>query len=91
MKKIISFLILTVLITSCHQKNAGKTSYSFAEIDEEMIPITRQLPNVPPPPVNKIENHEVVKKKIIKDGRLGLRVNEIEGTKLRIDTLILNY
>jgi hypothetical protein len=58
-------------------------------MEEEMIPIAEQSP--PPPPIDKIEKQEVIKKKIIKDGRLGLRVSELEKTKLRIDTLIKNH
>lgn len=88
MRKILSIFIMSILITSCHQKQIDKASYAVADIDEEMIPITRQSPNAPPPPIDKIETQEVIKKKLIKDGRLGLRVSELEKTKLRIDTLI---
>ncbi len=56
-----------------------------------MAPVTRQSPNAPPPPIDKIENQEVIKKKIIKDGRLGLRVSDLEDSKLRIDSLIKYY
>lgn len=91
MRKILSIFILTILITSCHQKQTDKASYALADIEEEMIPITRQALNAPPLPIEKIEKQEVIKKKIIKDGRLGLRVEELENTKLRIDTLIENH
>jgi hypothetical protein len=37
-----------------------------------------------------IETTEVNKKKIIKDGRLGIKVTELEKTKSRIDTLVKN-
>lgn len=91
MRKILSIFIMTILIASCHQKQTDKASYAVADMEEEMIPITRQSPNTPPPPIDKIEKKEVIKKKIIKDGRLGLRVSELEQTKLRIDTLIKNH
>lgn len=93
MRKILSLFILTILITSCHQKQSDKDSYAFADMvmEEKMIPITRQSQNAPPPLIDKIEKQEVIKKKIIKDGRLGLRVSELENTKLRIDTLIKNH
>lgn len=42
----------------------------------------------PPPPVKK---QEVIKKKIIKDGRLGLKVDDIEKAKAQIDTLVKAY
>jgi hypothetical protein len=38
-----------------------------------------------------MENPEVIKKKIIKDGRLGLQVSELEKAKWRIDTLVKNH
>lgn len=91
MRNILSLLILTILVTSCHQKQTDKASYSVADMEEEMIPITRQSPNEPPPPIDKMEKQEVIKKKIIKDGRLGLRVSKLEDTKFRIDTLIKNH
>lgn len=91
MRKILSIFIMTILIASCQQKQTDKASYAVADMEEEMIPITRQSPNAPPPPIDKIEKKEVIRKKIIKDGRLGLRVSELEQTKLRIDTLIKNH
>ncbi|MBN2612420.1 MAG: DUF4349 domain-containing protein [Bacteroidales bacterium] len=91
MRKILSLFIFTILITSCHQKQTDKASYAVADISEEIVPITRQSPNEPPPQVDQIEKQEVIKKKIIKDGRLGLRVSELENTKLRVDTLVKKY
>ena len=83
---------MSFLIASCHQKQTDNASYAVDDMDEEMMPVTRrQSPNAPPPPIDRIENQEVIKKKIIKDGRLGLRVSELEKTKLRIDTLIKNH
>jgi len=81
-------MILTILVTSCHQQQTDKASYAVADLVEEMIPVTQQSPNVPSPPIDLIEKQEVIKKKIIKDGRLGLRVTELENTKFRIDSLI---
>lgn len=91
MRKIVSLFTLIMLITSCNQQQTDKTSYAVADMEEEMAPVTRQSPNAPPPPVDKIENQEVIKKKIIKDGRLGLRVSDLEDSKLRIDSLIKYY
>ena len=91
MRKILSIFILSILIASCQQNQSDKASLSVADMEEEVIPITRQSPNAPPSPIDKIEKQEVIKKKIIKDGRLGLRVSELENTKFRIDTLIKNH
>lgn len=90
MKQAFLLLIFILLFSSCHKNQSDKMMYDMAG-NVESIPITRQIPkNIPPPPI-KIEKQEVVKKKIIKDGRLGIRVTELESTKQRIDTLIIKY
>jgi hypothetical protein len=88
MKKIILILLLSILITSCRQNQNDKSSYAIADMEEEMIPTPQQASNIPPPP---LEKQEVINKKIIKDGRLGLKVTELEKTKVRVDTLIQVY
>ena len=88
MRKILSILTLTILITSCNQKQTNQAAYALADVEEEMIPITRQSEVAPAAPIDYIDKQEVIKKKIIKDGRIGLRVSELENTKLRIETLI---
>jgi hypothetical protein len=91
MKKILFLFFSAILIVSCQQKQADKASGSLAGMEAEMIPMTRQSADAPFPPIEKIEKQEVIKKRIIKDGRLGLKVSELEKTKLRIDTLIKNH
>ena len=93
MKNILSIIILTFLFVSCNQKQSDKVSYAMAdmEMQEEVIPITRQEainPSTPLPPEN---NQDVIKKKIIKDGRIGIQVDDLESSKSRIDTMIKNY
>lgn len=88
MKQILLYIILIVLITSCHQKSSNQVMYDMAGYGEEEMMITRQLPDASPTPIEQIEKTEVNKQKIIKDGRLGIRVTELESTKSRIDTLV---
>lgn len=90
MKRILSILFFSILITSCHQKQPDIVADAVAEMNMEMIPATQQAPNAPPL-IDKIEKQEVIKKKIIKDGSLGLRVSELEKTKRWIDSLIRNH
>jgi hypothetical protein len=80
---------LAILI-SCNQKQAENDSYALGNVEEEMIPVTRQTADIPPPPIAKIEKQEEVRKKIIKDGRLAILVSELEKTKSRIDILVKN-
>jgi len=94
MKKIIALLDLTVIIISCQQKQANEVMLDMAGVEEEMNSAVRQAPDVPAPPappVEKPEIQEVNKKKIIKDGRMGLKVTDLEKTKTRIDTLVRSF
>jgi hypothetical protein len=89
MRKILTLFVLAILI-SCNQKQAENDSYALGNVEEEMIPVTRQTADIPPPPIAKIEKQEEVRKKIIKDGRLAILVSELEKTKSRIDILVKN-
>lgn len=89
MKKLLAISILSILIASCHQRPSDDASFSVAKMEEEMMPMTRQAMDAPPAPNNPAMTQEVIKKKIIRDGRLGLRVTELEKTKTRIDSLVL--
>jgi len=94
MKKSIFLILFSILIiTSCHQKDTYKEAAAFAdmELEEEIMPITRQQEIAPPLPLPQLKNEEVIKKKIIKDGRIGLKVFDLEITKARVDTLIKKY
>lgn len=89
MKKIIPVFFLAMLIASCNQKQSENVSYEVADMAEEMLPV--KLPShIAPPPIDKIEKQEVTKK-IIKDGRIGLKVSELQKTKLQVDTLIKSH
>lgn len=94
MKNILSIIILTFLFVSCNQKQSDKVSYALAdmEMEDEIIPITREQEIKPPPPPSPtLENQDVIKKKIIKDGRIGIQVDNLENSKSRIDTLVENH
>ncbi len=85
---------MTFLLVACNQKQSDKVSYALAdmEMQEEIIPITREQEiKPPPPPLPTGENQDVIKKKIIKDGRIGIQVNNLENSKSRIDTLVKNH
>ncbi len=91
MKNILAIAIVALLMGSCHQAPQNKLSYMMAdmEVEDEIIPRTRQEAVAPPPPpLPPVENQEVIKKKIIKDGRMSIEVQELEAAKSRIDTLI---
>ena len=88
MKKFLAISILAFLIASCNQQQSDDVSFEVADSEAEMMPLTRQAMDAPPAPINPTVTNEVIKKKIIRDGRLGLRVTELEKSKTLIDTLV---
>lgn len=91
MKHTIFILFIAFLLGSCHQSPSDKADFIADDLMmEEMIPITRQELSSPPP-LPPRETKEVIKKKIIKDGRIGIEVDNLEQTKKQIDSLVVKY
>ena len=89
MKQIIPALILALTIISCQSHKGGNAMYDMANVEMGSdLPVTKREASIPPQPTDKIEKQEVIKKKIIKDGRLGIKVTDLTNTKLRVDSLI---
>ena len=87
-RNILSLLIATLLTISCNQQQSDQ----FAELATEEETILGELSQKSSPPsIDKNMTQEVTKKKIIKDGRVGMRVSDLVNTKSRIDTLINHY
>lgn len=80
MKQVIKLILIAILITSCNHKEqevvTEVTTLSKLEKSEDVV--HRQV------------KKEVIKKKIIKDGRLGINVTDLEKSKTDIDTLVRN-
>lgn len=92
MKKIIQFIVLTFMIASCQQNNRDQTVSDMVGSEGEMAIMAKESQIAPPLPssIDIVETTEVNKKKIIKDGRLGIKVTEVEKAKSRIDSLVKN-
>jgi len=82
MKQIIRLIIITFLVISCAPKATyeadGITSMSSA--DKKEAAQSLQTPN----------QTDITKKKIIKDGRLGIKVNNLKESKTNVDTIVKN-
>lgn len=95
MKKLINLIVLlfAILISSCHQKQMDKSEYIADDLafDEEIIPITRQELNSSLLPLKPIEKKEGINKRIIKDGRISIEVQELVKTKSNVDFLVKKY
>jgi uncharacterized lipoprotein YehR (DUF1307 family) len=92
MKQLILSIILVFMITSCQQNNRDQAVSDMAGHEGEIALITKesQVAQASASSIDIIETNEVNKKKIIKDGRLGIKVSELEKAKSRIDTLLKN-
>jgi hypothetical protein len=91
MKNLIPLIILAFLISACGNGGSGTANLEFMEAEEEMIPISRQSNFAPPMPLPGLQKQETQKKKIIKDGRMGLRVKNLNSTKRRVDSLLVRF
>lgn len=87
MRNILSLIFISFLIISCQQKQSE--NFTQMSMAEETAIVDQQPQNDSPQSIDNIEKQEVSKKRIIKDGRLGIRVSELENTKSRIDSLII--
>jgi PBP1b-binding outer membrane lipoprotein LpoB len=94
MKKILPLIMLIIIIISCSQKREEAAMNDMAMVEEKAaMPLTRQQLESPAPPQEPtpVEVREVVKKKIIKDGRLGIEVKDIQTAKARIDEMVKSH
>ncbi|MDD2997352.1 MAG: hypothetical protein PHP99_14250, partial [Paludibacter sp.] len=83
MKQIIITFIITLFFLSCGSKATEEMSYdSAATLANEEVSKSVKTES------GDIVQTEVVKKKIIKDGRLGIEVKNLKAAKTNIDTLV---
>lgn len=91
MKNLIPLIILSFLISACSKGGSNADSLEFLEAENELVPISRQSNFAPPMPLPELQKQETQKKKIIKDGRMGLKVKNLSSTKRRVDSLLLRF
>lgn len=89
MKKLITFALI-ITLASCHQKETMTfDEVAYMEEDFDAAPITQRSKTPQRHDITaQNKNTEVNKKKIIKDGRLGTEVSDINKSKHKIDSLI---
>ncbi|MGQ7870769.1 DUF4349 domain-containing protein [Sunxiuqinia sp. sy24] len=89
MKTFMSFTLLVLFMISCNLQQHDQGMYDLSEAEQAIMPVTKQeLNSSPATPLSDQATQEVVKKRIIKDGRLGLKVDDLEAAKTRTDTTI---
>lgn len=88
MKQILLLFFAIICVSSCE---SGSSDVNMLEMDEEMIPMTRQAGSNPIIPLPEVNNDETNKKKIIKDGRIVVEVANLKDAKHEIDSLLKAY
>lgn len=96
MKRLFVYLSVVLLFCACHSKPEIEgymgSGVNDDVMEEEMMPITRQETVVSPPPNKEMDvNPSLVDKKIIKDGRMGLKVQELIPAKAFVDSLVNHF
>ena len=92
-------MFLFLLLTACGQQNSFPDDNALydMEVEEEIIPITRQAEVVPPPPSffetgdDQAPADEVVKSLIIRQGDMEIEVKEVEKAKAGLDVLVQTH
>ncbi len=92
MKKTLPFLALLLIMAACSRTGDEQLMSDTYAGNEEIAPMTRQqLKSPAPPSPTPVEHREVIKKKIIKDGRLGIKVQDLGSAKKSVDELVKKY
>jgi hypothetical protein len=89
MKQIFGLIIITFFVLSCSPKATEEASGVNTVMDIENITLEADKTEVPAT-LKKTDNTELVKKKIIKDGKLGIKVSKLKEAKTNVDTLVRN-
>ena len=96
MNQLLRLFVLLLFISGCQNKNRDRAeAYAIAESNMDMAAKTDQARNLSSPPpfeqINPTEGNKsntVDKKKIIKDGRMGIKVSDMAKTKAKMDVLV---
>ncbi|MBN2596003.1 DUF4349 domain-containing protein [Labilibaculum sp.] len=89
MRQLMLCLFTILLFSSCDSRKSE--SHMMMDMEEEMIPMTRQAGDASLLPFPEPENVENNKKKIIKDGRIVVEVSNLKKAKQQTDSLLKIY
>jgi hypothetical protein len=91
MKNIGILFITTVFFLSCESNLPSSRTYMGESASYEMAADEIDATNAETNAADPLQQAAPVQKKIIKDGRMGLRVDELETTKQSIDSLLIKH
>ena len=82
MKQLVRIILIAFLMVSCAQESA--------EFSNEVLMKSESDKKEASPVLKNTAESDVIKKKIIKDGRLGMDVRNLSASKTNIDTIVRN-
>ena len=82
MKQLIRLIFIVFLTVSCAPKSAESS------LACEVTALSALEKNETSANLENVEKTDVIKKKIIKDGRLGIKVSNLKDSKINVDTLV---
>ena len=82
MKQLVRIILIAFLVASCAPKSA--------EFSNEVLMKSESDKKEASPVLKNTAESDVIKKKIIKDGRLGMDVRNLSASKTNIDTIVRN-
>ncbi len=82
MKQLVRKILIAFLLASCAQKKAKFSNEVLMKSESDKKEASQPLKNT--------AESDVIKKKIIKDGRLGMDVKNLSASKTNIDTIVRN-
>ena len=99
MNQLVRLFVFLFLISGCQSRNRDSAeAYAVAKSNMDMAAKSDQAMRLPPPPPPAPEeqisytednrNKGTDKKKIIKDGRMGIKVSDLAKTKAKMDFLV---
>jgi hypothetical protein len=92
MKKFLCIFLVLFLLASCNQSESDSSGYQadVVSLEKRSLSISSQEMSGPPA-LPAVENDNLSEKKIIKDGRLGMEVQDLEKAKSKVDSLVKKY
>ncbi len=88
MRERIVLIMLVLMICSCGQSGRDGAISEMAAVDLEAVSKTRSSVVNPSAPDGEINQQKIDKKKIIRDGRMGMKVPDLEKAKQNTDILV---
>ena len=89
MDRLLTFLLAILLISSCNSGSRDDMRVNELSLkQEEAAPDVRLSGETPAAPAEASLPVETVRKKIIRDGRMGIKTTDLEAAKARVDSLV---